>query len=207
MRKQNAELRRFRRLSRSGRLSLARQSAVTEVSVSDISDITSEEEDDDDDEGYGEEEGQGGEESRLVKDETRLKLDLRKHQELLVDSQKMNQSLKRCLGWTEELVKEGKRALEYTVRVSEVEVGGRVLVGDEEGDDDREGEDIEEEEGSGDDTAKSDEVRFAGDAAQEDRAELECAADVDDDDGEMDLAGQQVLRVEGGGGGDDAVVA
>jgi hypothetical protein len=205
MRKQNAELRRFRRLSRSGRLSLARHSAVTDVSVSDISDITSEEDDDDDDEGYGEDEGQGGEESRLVKDENRLKLDLRKHQELLVDSQKMNQSLKRCLGWTEELVKEGKRALEYTVRVSEVEVGGRVLVGDEEGEDDGASEDKEEEEGTGVETATWDEVPYAGGAAEEDRAAPEWTAD--DDDDEMDIAGQQEMSEEGGGGDVDALVA
>jgi len=34
------------------------------------------------------------------RDEQRLQLDLTKHQQLLIDSQKMNQSLKRCLGWT-----------------------------------------------------------------------------------------------------------
>lgn len=71
------------------------------------------------------------------KDEKRLQLDLSKHQQLLIDSQKMNQSLKRCLGWTEELISEGRKALEYHVRVSDVELGGRVLAPDEvEGDDD-----------------------------------------------------------------------
>ena len=65
------------------------------------------------------------------KDERRLQLDLSKHQELLIDSQKMNQSLKRCLGWTEELINEGKKALVYHVRVSDVELGGRVLAPDE----------------------------------------------------------------------------
>ena len=65
------------------------------------------------------------------RDEKRLQLDLAKHQQLLVDSQKMNQSLKRCLGWTEELISEGKKALEYHVRVSDVELGGRVLAPDE----------------------------------------------------------------------------
>ena len=58
-------------------------------------------------------------------------LDLSKHQQLLVDSQMMNQSIRRCLGWTEELIKEGKKALEYQVRVSDVELGGRVLVHEE----------------------------------------------------------------------------
>lgn len=65
------------------------------------------------------------------RDEQRLQLDLSKHQQLLVDSQKMNQSLRRCLGWTEELIKEGRRALAYKVHVSEVELGGRVLAPEE----------------------------------------------------------------------------
>jgi hypothetical protein len=64
-------------------------------------------------------------------DEKRVMLDLAKHQEVLVDSQKMNQSLKRCLGWTEELIKEGQRALEYNVHVQDVELGGRVLAPEE----------------------------------------------------------------------------
>ncbi|KAH6615437.1 hypothetical protein B0J18DRAFT_279987 [Chaetomium sp. MPI-SDFR-AT-0129] len=64
-------------------------------------------------------------------EERRLDVDLSKHQQLLVDSQKINQSLKKCLGWTEELIKEGKRALEYKVRVSDVELGGRVLAPEE----------------------------------------------------------------------------
>lgn len=61
------------------------------------------------------------------RDEERLQLDLSKHQQLLIDSQKINQSIKRCLDWTEVLISEGKKALEYHVRVSDVEVGGRVL--------------------------------------------------------------------------------
>ena len=66
-----------------------------------------------------------------AKDERCLQLDLSKHRELLIDSQKLNQSLKRCLDWTEELISEGKKALEYQVSVSDVEVGGRVLTPDE----------------------------------------------------------------------------
>ncbi|KAL2186064.1 hypothetical protein L209DRAFT_686697 [Thermothelomyces heterothallicus CBS 203.75] len=65
------------------------------------------------------------------RDERRLELDLSKHRQLLVDSEKINQSLKRCLGWTEELIKEGKRALAYQVRASDVELGGRVLAPEE----------------------------------------------------------------------------
>ena len=71
-----------------------------------------------------------------ARDEKRLMLDLGKHQQLLIDSQKMNQSIKRCLNWTEELINEGKKALEYQVKVSDVEVGGKVLAldHDDEGD-------------------------------------------------------------------------
>ncbi len=68
---------------------------------------------------------------RSARDERILRLDLSRHQALLVDSQRLNQSLKRCLGWTEELIVEGRKALEYRVRVSEVELGGRVLSPDE----------------------------------------------------------------------------
>lgn len=71
------------------------------------------------------------------RDEARLQLDLSKHQQLLVDSQKINQSIKRCLDWTEELINEGRKALEYNVRVSDVELGGRVLNPLEEEDDER----------------------------------------------------------------------
>jgi hypothetical protein len=75
-------------------------------------------------------------ERMLAKDSRRLELDLRKHRELLVDSQKMNQALKRCMAWTEEMIKDAKKALEYRVRVDEVKLGGRVLdrefVGEEE---------------------------------------------------------------------------
>ena len=72
--------------------------------------------------------------SQRARDEKRLQLDLAKHQQLLTASLAMNASLKRCLTWTEELILEGKRALAYTVRPSEVKVGGRVLRADNEED-------------------------------------------------------------------------
>jgi hypothetical protein len=160
LRKQTAELRRYRRLSRSGRLSLnsvpARDRIASDstagggalaragLGLDDLSEEESEEEREDaefDEESMTEsdtdsEAGSDGRSPGAValrdarhrkRDEERLQLDLSKHQELLVDSQKMNQSLKRCLGWTEELIKEGRRALAYQVRVSEVNIGGRVL--------------------------------------------------------------------------------
>jgi hypothetical protein len=162
LRKQTAELRRYKRLSRSGRLSIGSFSVGSRVpsdstvdggalaragmGLDDLSEEQSEieaedaeleelEEEEDDDvsgsEVSGDESNPGSiamrDSRHRRRDERRLQLDLLKHQQLLIDSQKINQSLKRCLGWTEELIKEGKRALAYQVRVSDVEIGGRVL--------------------------------------------------------------------------------
>jgi len=68
---------------------------------------------------------------RAKRDERRLQLDLTRHQQLLITSQKINQSIRRCLNWTEELIKEGQRALAYKVNVSDVSLGGRVLAPEE----------------------------------------------------------------------------
>lgn len=151
LRKQTAELRRYRRLSRSGRLSIAtvgssRVSAGTlsvigedGLALSDMSEDGSDDESDEESE-FSDSPSEGTLSPRAQadydarhrkRDERRLQLDLSKHQQLLVDSQKMNQSLKRCLGWTEELINEGKKALAYSVRVSDVELGGRVLLPEE----------------------------------------------------------------------------
>lgn len=159
LRKQTAELRRYRRLSRSGRISLASAASSRVPSAAlthpplDLSDLTEEEATDDEDEeldsiddsdlSSNDSMAAGNALSptekltlRRKRDERRLQLDLTKHQELLIDSQKMNQSLKRCLDWTQVLIKEGQKALEYHVRVSDVEVGGRVLAPPDEEDDD-----------------------------------------------------------------------
>lgn len=61
------------------------------------------------------------------RDEERLQLDLSKHKQMLVDSQTINQSIRKCLAWSEELIKDGKKALEYKVKLSDVKLGGRVL--------------------------------------------------------------------------------
>ncbi|KAL1977514.1 hypothetical protein VTN31DRAFT_373 [Thermomyces dupontii] len=148
LRKQNAELRRYRRLSRSGRLSMAssvRSASGGLSSLAETDDATSEmsipspeelsEDSDSDsfaDDGTSSPNTIAEHDARhRANDEKRFMLDLAKHQQLLVDSQKLNQSIKRCLGWTEELIREGKKALEYNVRVSDVEIGGRVLAPDE----------------------------------------------------------------------------
>ena len=149
MRKQNAELRRFRRLSRSGRLSLATTSSLG-VNLSrpfslggidelpDPSDHSEPEsmfspsDEDSLDDGSLSPGAMAESDARhRDQDEKRLRLDLAKHQGLLVDSHKLNESLKRCLGWTEDLISQGKKALDYRVRVSDIEFGGRVLVRDE----------------------------------------------------------------------------
>ncbi|KAF4124934.1 hypothetical protein GMORB2_3773 [Geosmithia morbida] len=153
LRRQTAELRRYRRLSRSGRLS-AVSSRVTSAALTepptDLSDLSEADEtldidrslslhgsdlspsDDDRSMDDGESaDGRADEEAHMAarrkRDEMRLQLDLSKHQELLVDSQRLNTSIKRCLDWTEVLIKEGNRALRYHVRVSDVELGGHIL--------------------------------------------------------------------------------
>jgi hypothetical protein len=148
MRKQKAELRRFRRLSRTGRFSMA--SARTVSSEFDTLDNLDEDENEDGDMDFDEDEEDLSSSSaslsdemddeaaarRRWKDNKRLELDLSKHRQLLVDSQKMNQSLRKCLGWTEELIRDGQKALTYRVRVDEVKLGGKVLTPDEQVDQD-----------------------------------------------------------------------
>ncbi|KAI0473592.1 hypothetical protein GGR56DRAFT_538859 [Xylariaceae sp. FL0804] len=152
LRKQSAELRRFRRLSRAGRLSLASTtpaSRVTSAALSEqqslglgLSELGEEDsewnsEDELGDDSFSDTDSLPSSASprdieerdakHRLRDEQRLQLDLSKHQELLKDSQKINQSIKRCLDFTDELINEGKKALNYNVRVSDVKLGGRVL--------------------------------------------------------------------------------
>lgn len=171
MRKQSAELRRFRRLSRAGRFSIANSSLRSTSAGSslgglmkredgrgDLSDLEemsdqksegSDKSDDDLDSSFDDDSSSVFSPSlrseydarQRAKDEKRLMLDLTKHRQLLIDSQKMSQSIKRCLGWTEELIKEANRALTYHVKVSDVELGGRVLSMDDEEEKEEEEED------------------------------------------------------------------
>lgn len=158
LRKQTNELRRYKRMTRAGRLSSANTAAssripststtseapegpLNKLGLPDLSEEDSGTEPDNESLGDSElsESDSGGSGHRSPgtiamrdaqhrkRDEKRLQVDLSKHQQLLVDSQRMNQSLKRCLGWTEELIREGKRALDYRVRVSEFDVDGRAL--------------------------------------------------------------------------------
>ncbi|KAI0439869.1 hypothetical protein F4803DRAFT_529511 [Xylaria telfairii] len=154
LRRQTAELRRYRRLSRAGGLSLASTTVSSRVpsgtmseleletpglpdlSEEDLSIEEPEESEESEDESSETDSASSGltpsiraerDAKHRPRDEERLTLDLSKHQQILVDSQKINQSIKRCLDWTEELINDGKKALEYKVRVSDIKLGGRVL--------------------------------------------------------------------------------
>lgn len=155
MRKQKAELKRLRRMSRAGRFSIdaigSTLDTFTAKKASDLSDMSEVEEEEE--EMPSEEDPESSEssfdeslmessiqaerdEAYRLKDEKRLQLDLAKHRDLLMDSQKMNESLKRCLGWTDQLIKDAQKALDYKVNVSEVRLGGRVLVTEDDEEDD-----------------------------------------------------------------------
>jgi hypothetical protein len=158
VRRQRAELKRYRRLSRAGHFSLssgehaARQSDDLEPLDEEMDDsqealnlsvgmvhLQGDFTDSDEDDGsvlsggdsVSTEIQSGRHQDRLAKDELRLRLDLQRHKELLVQSQGMNQSLKRCMYATEEMIKDGRRALEYHVNVSDIKLGGRILTGHE----------------------------------------------------------------------------
>ncbi|KAF4975080.1 hypothetical protein FZEAL_8081 [Fusarium zealandicum] len=165
LRKQTTEIRRYRRLSRSGHLSAVASAASSRVpstaltdvpiSLSDLSEEESSPPSDDEEHDSLEDSDLSMEDStslsdlmdphdekamekvmgRQRRDERRLQLDLSKHREILVDSQKINQSIKRCLNWTEILIKEGQKALEYKVRITDVDFGGHVLPPPNEDDD------------------------------------------------------------------------
>lgn len=64
---------------------------------------------------------------RRARDEKRLIQDLQRHQQILLDSQKLTQSIQRCLNCTDELIKDGTKALAYQVEANDLELGGRVL--------------------------------------------------------------------------------
>jgi hypothetical protein len=124
LRRQKAEVRRWRRLTRAGRIESLGSVATSMIdglgTGSDFElDSDSEKEDDEtkDDSAEDEDESEDGSMNmvRLEKDEKRLRLDLSRHRQLLVDSQRMNQSLKKCVAWSEEMIGEARRALAYKV--------------------------------------------------------------------------------------------
>ncbi|RYP01846.1 hypothetical protein DL764_006049 [Monosporascus ibericus] len=185
LRKQTAELRRYKRMSRAGGLAMASAAATTQetseaapteqvgLRIVDLSEGESDNRDELEVQDEPEEESLSETESDLenltpnqvaehdakhrTRDEARLKLDLTKHQQLLVDSQKINQSIKRCLNWTEELIKDGKKALAYSVKLHDVKLGGRVLSPLDEPDEQEEFPRLEEEDDDVDDMIKFEE--------------------------------------------------
>ena len=148
MRKQTAELRRFRRLSRSGRFSLApsrsasgKKSTFTEGTDRSLLDSDEEEEDDMEDilSNLSSTSAASRPSSQTAhaahnrfRDPERIELDLAAHRALLQDSQTLNMSIKRCLEQSENLLENGKRALAYFAEAPEPEnLGPRVLTPDE----------------------------------------------------------------------------
>ncbi|EXJ79238.1 hypothetical protein A1O3_08739 [Capronia epimyces CBS 606.96] len=149
LRKQSGELRRYRRLSRSGRLSLAASTrtvsgqsshslgTLTELdgesqSLSDLDPGSDLDDLDDEEDSLVSNDSSSltsptARSRQRARDERRLLLDLSKHHQLLLDSQKLSQSIKRCLTCTEELIRDGNRALDYKVGIGDVKLGGRVL--------------------------------------------------------------------------------
>ncbi|EXJ64968.1 hypothetical protein A1O7_01307 [Cladophialophora yegresii CBS 114405] len=153
LRKQSTELRRYRRLSRSGRISIAPSArsvseqtnfsldTVTEIDgegqhLSDLDEESDLSDYDDEDSSLlsndsGSLTSPSARSRQRARDEKRLMQDLSRHQQLLVDSQRLSQSIKRCLTCTDDLIREGNKALEYRVGIGDVKLGGRVLSDDE----------------------------------------------------------------------------
>lgn len=151
MRKQTAELRRYRRLSRSGRMSIApsrsesgRLSVLSKGDTSiDSDDLLSASEEEYDLEDVLSNRSSTSPKSRpsssgehaaraRFQDPARIQLDLDAHRALLLDGQKLNSSIKRCLSQSEALLSSGKRALDYQAPTPEPEnLGARVLTPDD----------------------------------------------------------------------------
>lgn len=155
MRKQKAELKRYRRLSRAGQFSVPEadrpvrrlSSLDEEGDLPDFDDIGRTSSPFEEEVGDLSEEdsasvtssaaplsptAQADSDARYrARDQKRLQIDLEKHRELLLDTQKMNQSLKRCLCWTEDLIRDGRKALDHQVRSADVRLGGRILTEDD----------------------------------------------------------------------------
>lgn len=154
MRKQNAELRRFRRFSRAGGLSMFEQFRSSLPAVSDDNEEEEEESGDglsgdSDDDGSGTDESGRSHETNGLESDARLGIgggakkvyiDLAWHQELLSGSRKINNSLKWSLLRTDEMIKSGRKALEYKVQANAL--GGRVLPPEELSDDEESSHDL-----------------------------------------------------------------
>ncbi|KAI4197533.1 MAG: hypothetical protein LQ350_005848 [Teloschistes chrysophthalmus] len=154
MRKQKAELRLFRRLRSSGHFPPSSRSASSRFSMpsasDDLSPTSSADEDYLDDDRFSNVSGTSDDTSfpdslsfsptprnstapsGKGRQSRAFKLDLSAQRALLLDSQKLNQALKRCLSRTDELIADGKKALSYSVDIGQASsLGPRVLTPDE----------------------------------------------------------------------------
>ena len=138
MRKQNAELRRFRRLSRCGRVSMSRAASGMKPPLSET-DITIESDDlvsSSEDEGNATDMVSSPSSNSTTSRPSSLKsraartrfqdpnyreLDTAAQRALLLDSRILNSAIKRCLSHTEELIVAGKQALNFQALVSHSE--------------------------------------------------------------------------------------
>lgn len=169
MKKQTSELRRYRRLARSGelkaRLQPKKRRSRTSEGIADmaegegkgkveaiVAEDGAEEEEEEEDEDESSSEGESGttdeqtqsyngKRAIVTTDNDKVSAELQKHQALLEASAKTDALLVRCQFMIEEMVKEAKKALDYRVAASDVKLGGRILGSDNE----------EEDEGSNDD--------------------------------------------------------
>lgn len=151
MRKQKAELRQFRRLRSSGRFPSSTFSGSSRYSMpstnDELSPASSAEDDELDDDRFSNA-SSGTSDDTSFPDSTNFSptlrnssipvakkrptrsfnLNLAGQRVLLLDSQRLNQALKRCLGRTDELIADGKKALDYMINTGDVaDVGPRVL--------------------------------------------------------------------------------
>ncbi|KAL2038291.1 hypothetical protein N7G274_008940 [Stereocaulon virgatum] len=147
MRKQTAELRRFRRLSRSGRLSVApsrsasgKMSMLLEATDEPGQDLSDSDDDLEDllsslsSMSATSHPSSPAAHARFG-DPERVELDLASHRALLLDSQKLNVSIKRCLSTSESLLAAAKEALAHHEEPLQLEkLGPRVLTPDDVGD-------------------------------------------------------------------------
>ena len=162
MRKQQAELRRLRRQSQFGRISKAQSFRSGPKRIGELSEIDDstnmnrladqsspplsiedEDDKDGDDKAFPSKRSFSSSNSHsddgaiptshaTLQDSKRLYLGYSRHRALLIDGQRMNQSIERCLGRSEDLIAAGKKALDYRVDVHELEsLTGRVLIPDE----------------------------------------------------------------------------
>ncbi|KAL8685818.1 MAG: hypothetical protein Q9224_005658, partial [Gallowayella concinna] len=155
MRKQKAELRHLRRLRSSGRFPSSTRSGSGRFSMlstnDDMSPTSSADEDGIDDDRFsnasdGTSDDTSFPESLSLSPTLRnssipvakrrqsrsFKVDMAGQRALLLDSQRLNQALKRCLGRTDELIADGRKALDYKVDTGDaINLGPRVLTADE----------------------------------------------------------------------------